>query len=104
MSTRANFAFLREGTSDDGLIPHLGELLIRSGLHEALGTPRDYKGRVTDCLMQVLGEEATIDVIFVHRDSDGPSDTERRGEIASAIEELGTDLTVPVVPVMPIQE
>lgn len=102
--TKVTFAFVREGTSDDGLIPHLSELLIRAGLDEALGTPRDYKGTVVECVRRVLAEEAPVDAIFVHRDTDDPSDAERRDEISSAIDELGESLAVPVVPVVPIQE
>ena len=104
MTTLINFAFLREGTSDDGLMPHLRELLVRAGLEEVVGTARDYKGAVVDCLRQVLDEEAPVDVIFVHRDSDSRSDRAPRNEIAGAVQTLGDGLTAEVVPVVPIQE
>lgn len=103
MTTRATFALLREGTSDDGLIPHLGELLIRAGLDEVSGASRDYKGTVIDCLRRVMEEESPIDLVFVHRDTDGPSDNQAREEMSAACDALGDDLGA-VVPVVPIQE
>ena len=102
--TRATFAFVREGTSDDGLIPHLSDLLVRAGLGEVVGTPREYKGTVKNCLELVAEEEAGVDVVFVHRDTDSPSDSEVRAAIESAIEELGDELSALVIPVVPIQE
>lgn len=104
MSTRAKFAFLREGTSDDGLIPHLRELLIRAGVEEVSGTPRDYKGSVADCLARVYGEESLVDIIFVHRDSDSPSWVERRREIIEAADGVNNSEMPIVIPVVPVQE
>ena len=52
-ASRAVFALVREGTSDDGLIPHLRELLVRAGLSEVIGSSRDYQGTVQERLAQV---------------------------------------------------
>lgn len=104
MTTRASFAFLREGTSDDGLVPHLGELLVRGGLDQVMGTARDYKGPIGARLQQVAAEEAVVDVVFVHRDTDEPSDAQRRSEIAAAVDEIGEGLQAIVIPVVPVQE
>lgn len=104
MTTRASFAFLREGTSDDGLVPHLSELLIRGGLDQVTGTARDYKGPIGARLEQVAAEETVVDIVFVHRDTDGPSDAERRSEIATAVEEIEDGFQAIVIPVVPIQE
>lgn len=104
MTTHATFVFVREGTSDDGLIPHLSELLIRAGLEEVSGTPRDYKGRVVDCLRRVVEEESPVDVVFVHRDADDPSDDQVRKEMSAACNTLADDLEAVVVPVVPIHE
>lgn len=44
------FALIREGTSDDGLIPHIRELLIRAGAPAVVGAARQYKGSTKDRL------------------------------------------------------
>ena len=96
------FALVREGTSDDALIPHLQELLVREGLPEVIGQGRNYPGSVIDKLKAVKSEESSVDLIFVHRDADTPQSDSRRSEIKSAAERV--DLTVPVVPLVPVQE
>lgn len=45
-----NFALIREGTSDDGLVPHLRNLLVKAGVTEAFGSPRNYKGKISERL------------------------------------------------------
>lgn len=97
------FAFVREGPSDDGLIPHLRELLVRAGVDEAFGSPRDYHGPVEERLGHVQREEVVVEVVFVHRDADGRSSEHRRKEIADAAVAL-PQLSAIVVPVIPIQE
>lgn len=97
------FVLLREGSSDDGLLPHLADLLVRAGLEEAVGDSRPYKGTVANKLLKTFQEEAEVDLIFVHRDADGRSSAARRDEIAKACGEV-SGFKVPVVPVVPIQE
>lgn len=98
------FALVREGTSDDGLIPHLRTLLIRAGAEEATGAGRSYTGSTADKLRSVAAEgEAgeTVDVIFVHRDADSRSSAPRHAEIHGAA--AGIAGLSPVVGVVPIQ-
>lgn len=96
------FALVREGTSDDGLIPILRTLLSRAGAPSVLGAARSYKGTVQERLSLVLQEPGTVDLIFVHRDADAPSPEARREEILSAANALQPDSVV--VPVVPVQE
>jgi hypothetical protein len=97
-----SFAFLREGTSDDGLIPHLRELVVRAGAHEAGGASRDYRGSVQDKLSELLSEKSPLDLIFVHRDADAPDPSSRRAEIQAAVR--ATKCSIPCIPVVPVQE
>ncbi|UTT65117.1 DUF4276 family protein [Janibacter sp. CX7] len=97
-----NFVFLREGTSDDGLIPHLRSLLSRAGADSAVGSSRAYSGSVAERLERVLNEESRPSLIFVHRDSDSSDATARRSEILDSARKLG--LAMPIVPVVPVQE
>jgi hypothetical protein len=103
VSAAVTFVLLREGTSDEGLVPHLRELLIRSGVDEVLGTPREYGGSVEARLRQVVKEEADTAIVFVHRDSDSRSSESRRREITEAAERVA-ELHSIVVPLVPIQE
>lgn len=102
-SNVTTFALIREGASDDGLIPHLRELMIRAGLDAVIGSSRDYKGSVERCLDLLNREETQVDLIFVHRDADGQNSVARIGEILGASRSITTSQT-PVVPVVPIQE
>lgn len=56
MKTQVNFVLVREGSSDDGLIPHLRSLLVAAGAGEATGTSRDYTGTVGNKLVKVMEE------------------------------------------------
>ncbi len=97
-----SFAFIREGSSDDGLLPHLRSLMIRAGAVEVLGTPRRFPGSTKERLEQVLAEDVALDLIFVHRDSDGRSPSARQDEVRSAASAL--NCPVRVISVVPIQE
>jgi len=68
-----SFAFLCEGSSDTGLIAHLETLLVDFGAQEATGMPDTRKGTIPARLQQLLTEatEAGIDMVFIHRDSEG---------------------------------
>ena len=102
MASTVNFALLREGTSDDGLLPHLRELVIRAGAETVLGTPRQYSGTVETKLGQLLGEPVSVELIFVHRDADDSNGNRRHTEIATAAQNV--QAPIPVVAVVPIQE
>ena len=55
------FVLVREGPSDDGLIPHLADLIVRSGGIEAIGQPSDYSGTVTNKLRLLDLEDIDIE-------------------------------------------
>jgi len=96
------FVLLREGTSDDGLVPHLQALLVRAGATTATGTSRPYRGSVQAKLEALRGEEDTPDLVFIHWDSDARSSAERREHV-----ELVCSYMEPppwCVPVVPVQE
>jgi len=101
---KVNFAFLREGSSDDGLIPHLRDLLVRAGADEAFGTSRPYLGTVESKLRALAKEAGTIDLVFVHRDADGPDSEPRRDEVAKAVQRaLPKASCIAVVPVQELE-
>lgn len=97
------FALIREGTSDDALVPLLQDMLVRQGLAEVAGQGRNYPGSTMERLEAICAEDAAVDLVFVHRDADSRSSVERRQEIAEAVMSLPA-LTCPVVPVVPVQE
>ena len=99
-----SFAFLCEGSSDTGLIAHLETLLVHFGAQEATGMPDTRKGTIPARLRQLLTEETGtgIDMVFIHRDSDGPDRDGREREIRRGVEESGCPL--PFIPVIPVQE
>jgi hypothetical protein len=102
MEKIVTFALLREGTSDEGLVPHLGELIVRAGAHAVTGSPRGYKGTTAERLSQVMAEETSVDIVFVHRDADTRDSTHRRLEVSHAVQV--TDCQIPWIAVVPIQE
>ncbi len=98
------FALIREGTSDDGLIPHISDLIVRAGALAVVGAPRQYKGSTKDRLSQVLGEPSVPALIFIHRDADAANPGPRHQEIATAASDLGcSDQVVAVVPVQELE-
>lgn len=103
MPKSCTFALVREGSSDDGLIPHLRELLVRSGIDSVIGSARAYKGTTVERLTQVASEEAPLDLVFVHRDADGRTSDERRSEILEAGSTFASGYPL-LIPVIPIQE
>ena len=99
-----SFAFLCEGSSDTGLIAHLETLLVHFGAQEVTGMPDTRKGTIPARLRQLLTEEigTGIDMVFIHRDSDGPDREGREREIRRGVEESG--FPHPFIPVIPVQE
>ena len=99
-----SFAFLCEGSSDTGLITDLETLLMHFGAQEVTGMPDTRKGTIPARLQQLLTEatEAGIDMVFIHRDSDGPDREGREREIRRGVEESG--FPHPFIPVIPVQE
>lgn len=103
MNDALTFAFLREGTSDDGLLPHLRDLVVRAGAPAAIGSSRDYRGSTEQRLRQVQAEGANVDIVFVHRDADSPDGEPRREEVRQAAAAVGIPSVVSVVPVQELE-
>ncbi|RKT31444.1 uncharacterized protein DUF4276 [Microbacterium sp. AG1240] len=98
------FALVREGSSDDGLVTHIRELLIRAGATQVVGAPRQYRGTVLEKIQQVLQEPIRPGLIFVHRDSDSSDASSRQAEIVKAADAMGcVDQVVAVVPVQELE-
>ena len=101
------FAFLCEGSSDEPLSTHLEELCLRNGASEVRGfslshVPEQKSKKVEDQLEALLLQDTAWDLIFIHRDSDSPDDSQRRKELRKAVEKA--DIKLPHVLVVPIQE
>lgn len=101
--TQLTFALIREGTSDNGLIPHLRALLLDAGATSAIGAAREYKGTTKQRIAEVLAEDATVDLIFVHRDADSKDPEARYDEINEAATCHSCDNVVPIVPVQELE-
>ncbi len=97
-----SFVLLCEGSSDEGLRAHLETLLIHFGAREATGMTDARKGPIATRLRQLLREGANLDMVFIHRDSDGPDRDGREREIRRGVEDSG--FPHPHVPVIPVQE
>ena len=98
-----------EGSSDDGMIPHLESLCIDAGATEVTGVAPDFRrlpvaiGHSVDAkLKAALALEPEANLVFVHRDADARVGTARYSEIADASAACGGDR--PVICVVPIQE
>ena len=102
MSQVINFVLLREGRSDDALEVVLRNLLSRVTSSPVVGSTRDYGGTVESKLRQLQSESGQVDLVFVHRDADGPQADQRLAEIRQAANAGG--LPCPVLPLVPIQE
>ena len=94
------FVFLREGTSDDGLLAHLESLLVREGADEVIGEIRAYRGSTRQKLECFLEESLPVDAIFVHRDADQDGASARDKEIFDAGVLFAN--CPPLIPVVPV--
>lgn len=92
--------YLREGSSDDGLLEHFEVLLVAAGVDEARGERRDYGGSVRDKLARLVAEDIHLDAVFVHRDADSAGPEARLEEMQLAADTIdGCPRVIPVVPV-----
>lgn len=99
-NTSISFAFVREGTSDDGLLYHLERLVLRAGAEQARGALRVYAGTSEQKIQAVISEGQGFDLVFVHRDADGRDGSPRHAEVLSALVSLRSPFGgVAVVPV-----
>jgi len=101
------FVLVCEGTSDEGLVPHLQFLCVECGASEAIGVAADFSrlpispGRsLASRLNAAKALEPSANLLFVHRDADSRVETARLSEISQATGGTG----VQTVPVIPIQE
>lgn len=103
------FTLLAEGTSDRVLIPILRWMLLRhhsgfewigqiADLHELPRPPRSLPQKIA-----TASELFPADVIFIHRDSDRESPSNRRREISDAIDSLRESPARHWVPVIPVR-
>jgi hypothetical protein len=106
---RIHFVLIGEGSSDDGLIPHLENLCIELGASEVTGTSLDFQrlerpiGRTVVAKLQAaLHLEPTANLFFVHRDADSQDPAPRYAEISDAVGRCG--LKKPWVSLIPVQE
>lgn len=97
------FALIREGTSDNGLVPHIRSLILKAGADAAIGAPREYKGMTSERLALVIQEDTQVDLVFVHRDADSPDPLPRHTEVQEAALAHPSWATR-VVPIVPTQE
>jgi hypothetical protein len=104
---KVRFALVCEGPSDAALAAHLQTVCVHCGADEAVGTVPDF-GRlprppahdVASRITAALALDPAANLVFVHRDADSRSTRARVREIQIAAE----NVSVPVVPVVPIQE
>ncbi|HVR95147.1 MAG TPA: hypothetical protein VMW27_00930 [Thermoanaerobaculia bacterium] len=106
---RIHFVFIGEGSSDEGIIPHLENLCIELGADEVTGTAIDFRrleqpiGRTVEAKLQAaLRLEPEANLFFLHRDSDSRNPDPRHAEISAAVE--ASKLPRSWVPVVPVQE
>lgn len=93
-----------EGSSDRRLMRPIDWLIARTTEEPFRGQwadPRALRapGRALDAKIPAVLEEFPCDVLFVHRDADGPDYEPRVQEIATAIEAVGGHTHVKVIPV-----
>lgn len=102
------FAFLGEGSSDNGLVTPLSNLCLRLGATKAEGVIPDFSHlnighELAPRIAQTHKIVPDANIIFVHRDADAEDGSaDRKREIAIAI----NIARIPIlhVPVIPIQE
>lgn len=104
-----HFVFIGEGSSDEGMIPHLESLCIEAGASEVTGVAPDFRrlpgsiGHGVEAkLKAALLLEPEANLVFVHRDADARVGAARYTEISAAVTASGCER--PVVCVVPIQE
>jgi hypothetical protein len=106
MGPEVRAVLIAEGSSDEPLAALLATLAVRAGAREAavrwanfglLGLrPGRAVGEQARCALEAFPD---VNLVFVHRDADGPSGDPRRAEIASALSDLSEPQHVAVVPV-----
>lgn len=106
---RVHFVLVGEGTTDDGLVPHLENLCIDLGADEVTGTTIDFRRldqpvghSVNAKLRAAVQLEPDANLIFIHRDADSSDSAQRYTEIATAVGAVA--LSQEWVGLVPVQE
>ena len=106
---RIHFVLVGEGTSDDGLIPHLENLCVALGADEVTGVPIDFRrldqpvGKTVEAKLRAAVQlEPDANLFFVHRDADGRDPSPRYEEISRAAQAVG--IGQQLVSIVPVQE
>lgn len=102
-----HFVLITEGSSDNGLIPHLESLCMEAGADEAYGiAPNLSRQNVGHALLDkirfILETEPQANLLFLHRDADSRDSSLRHDEIRQVTITCG--LTRKWVAVVPVQE
>lgn len=93
-------ALVREGSTDDSLRFPLEKLLVFLTGDAATVQPQPNLRESTLKKLEMLGDLADFDLVFVHRDSDDKDGVAlRHQEIGEAAAELAANNIVPVVPI-----
>jgi hypothetical protein len=106
---RVHFVFVGEGSSDDGLIPHLENLCIDLGADEVTGTTLDFR-RLAEPIEKTVAArldaaiqlEPEANLFLIHRDADDRDPSPRYDEIGHAVEVC--QLSSEWVAIVPVQE
>ncbi len=106
---RIHFVLVGEGSSDDGIIPHLENLCIFLGADEVTGTAVDFQrlgqavGHTVQAKLQAAMQlEPAANLFILHRDADRVDPEPRHREIADAV--AAVDLGAAWVALVPVQE
>ncbi|MCH5676711.1 DUF4276 family protein [Streptomyces gilvus] len=83
--------FTGEGTSDNGLVPHIEAVAAEAGTRAVVTAPDFGRLGLTDChavadkLRAVRSLDDAYDLVIVHRDADGVDPGKRHQEVAEAV-------------------
>lgn len=107
---KIEFAYICEGTSDEALLSHLEHLCVEAGFDEASGVippfdrlPKSIGKTIDARVLALKSLFPTINVVFVHRDSDSNDPTTRYNEIRNGVERVGGFRWIGVVPVRELE-
>ncbi|GAA1875162.1 hypothetical protein GCM10009751_38580 [Myceligenerans crystallogenes] len=89
---------LREGTSDDGLLRVIEDVIVQAGADATGFTAITKSLPVEHKIRDALADGGTFDLLFVHRDSDSPDPDDRLREVRDALDRCGVR-GVAIVPV-----
>jgi hypothetical protein len=90
----AHFVLICEGSSDEGLVDHIKDLLVLAGMDEVTGVAPDFRRLPTRIskdmatrLRVALKLEPSANLVLVHRDADSRDPEPRYREISEAVKE-----------------